>query len=206
MHHGISGQKWGVRNGPPYPLKSGMHSRAEKNAMMNKGHKKVSGIFRDESLTYHTKTHGDWRLGDDMASSQDAKYVFQNNRDDANNIEVIRTSKDESYDHYMSHDEITDKILDDRGSYYPSVGEYIGDQLSQGKNPFPGEEGYSEKLLDKINPGYGEPGTTNNCTFCSVAGEIAGRGFNVRARQAFSGLSHSDVEAIIMEATRFITL
>lgn len=31
-HHGIQGQKWGVRNGPPYPLKPGMHSAAEKRA------------------------------------------------------------------------------------------------------------------------------------------------------------------------------
>lgn len=29
-HHGIKGQKWGVRNGPPYPLKS--HSGSEKKA------------------------------------------------------------------------------------------------------------------------------------------------------------------------------
>ena len=29
-HHGITGQRWGVRNGPPYPLKPGAHSSAEK--------------------------------------------------------------------------------------------------------------------------------------------------------------------------------
>lgn len=29
-HHGIAGQKWGVKNGPPYPLKSSDHSSAEK--------------------------------------------------------------------------------------------------------------------------------------------------------------------------------
>lgn len=23
LHHGIKGQKWGVRNGPPYPLERG---------------------------------------------------------------------------------------------------------------------------------------------------------------------------------------
>lgn len=31
-HHGIKGQKWGVRNGPPYPLKEGSHSSGEKKA------------------------------------------------------------------------------------------------------------------------------------------------------------------------------
>lgn len=29
-HHGIQGQKWGVQNGPPYPLEPGDHSAAEK--------------------------------------------------------------------------------------------------------------------------------------------------------------------------------
>lgn len=31
-HHGIKGQKWGVINGPPYPLGSGDHSASEKKA------------------------------------------------------------------------------------------------------------------------------------------------------------------------------
>lgn len=31
-HHGILGQKWGKRNGPPYPLAAGKHSAAEKKA------------------------------------------------------------------------------------------------------------------------------------------------------------------------------
>lgn len=32
-HHGIDGQKWGHRNGPPYPLTFSKHSKAEKKAM-----------------------------------------------------------------------------------------------------------------------------------------------------------------------------
>jgi hypothetical protein len=32
QHHGILGQKWGKRNGPPYPLDSGDHSASEKKA------------------------------------------------------------------------------------------------------------------------------------------------------------------------------
>lgn len=30
-HHGISGQKWGVRHGPPYPLKNGFASKVKEN-------------------------------------------------------------------------------------------------------------------------------------------------------------------------------
>lgn len=32
-HHGIEGQKWGIRNGPPYPLGSGQRSKSEVRAM-----------------------------------------------------------------------------------------------------------------------------------------------------------------------------
>ena len=32
-HHGIKGQKWGKRNGPPYPLKGGDYSEAERKAL-----------------------------------------------------------------------------------------------------------------------------------------------------------------------------
>lgn len=55
-HHGIEGQKWGVKNGPPYPLDAGDHSEAEKRAMKkearkeskayNKANKEVSRVVR----------------------------------------------------------------------------------------------------------------------------------------------------------------
>ena len=39
-HHGIKGQKWGKRNGPPYPLSDAKHNKVVKRA--SKGSKKVS--------------------------------------------------------------------------------------------------------------------------------------------------------------------
>lgn len=35
-HHGILNQKWGVRNGPPYPLSGGQYSVSEKRAIYKK--------------------------------------------------------------------------------------------------------------------------------------------------------------------------
>lgn len=44
-HHGILGQKWGKRNGPPYPLGASDHSASEKKAgwqkSLDKGKKKA---------------------------------------------------------------------------------------------------------------------------------------------------------------------
>ena len=48
-HHGILGQRWGVQNGPPYPLKGGMHTDLE----MGRAKKKVgtlSGYFKEKKL------------------------------------------------------------------------------------------------------------------------------------------------------------
>lgn len=45
-HHGILGQKWHKRNGPPYPLDAGDHSKSEQNA----GYKKSLGGGRNEEL------------------------------------------------------------------------------------------------------------------------------------------------------------
>lgn len=46
-HHGIKGQKWGVRNGPPYPLNSKVHASVVKG----RGRGKVGGLFENGSQT-----------------------------------------------------------------------------------------------------------------------------------------------------------
>lgn len=48
-HHGIAGQKWGKRNGPPYPLAAGAHSAAEKKA----GWK--GSIYKDGKSTHFSR-------------------------------------------------------------------------------------------------------------------------------------------------------
>ena len=42
-HHGIRGQKWGVRNGPPYPLSADDHSARERKAGWRESLSKKSG-------------------------------------------------------------------------------------------------------------------------------------------------------------------
>lgn len=35
-HHGVEGQKWGVRNGPPYPLKESLSTRVGRKRAQNR--------------------------------------------------------------------------------------------------------------------------------------------------------------------------
>ena len=42
VHHGILGQKWGVKNGPPYPLGGGDYTQSERKAIYKEMQKKNS--------------------------------------------------------------------------------------------------------------------------------------------------------------------
>ena len=57
-HHGIVGQKWGVRNGPPYPLGGGDYTQSERTAIY-KQRKKKNSIYNkkhfDETLQTGTR-------------------------------------------------------------------------------------------------------------------------------------------------------
>lgn len=48
-HHGILGQKWGNRNGPPYPLGGGDYTAAEKKLSIQKD--AVETVFTIRSIS-----------------------------------------------------------------------------------------------------------------------------------------------------------
>lgn len=56
-HHGILGQKWGKRNGPPYPLGQEAHSASEKKAGWKKSLSKKAEVDRTSlKALYKTKS------------------------------------------------------------------------------------------------------------------------------------------------------
>lgn len=64
-HHGILKQKWGVRNGPPYPLRGGDYTPAQKKAIRNK---------RKSGNSIYNKKHFDEVLNADKTTLSTLSY------------------------------------------------------------------------------------------------------------------------------------
>ena len=50
-HHGILGQKWGVKNGPPYPLGDGAYSTSEKTKILKERRSEPKGRYSKPQFT-----------------------------------------------------------------------------------------------------------------------------------------------------------
>lgn len=82
-HHGIPGQKWGDRNGPPYPLDSKEHNevveRKEKKGLTDKQKKvlKTSATIVAACLV----TYGGYKLATSTKARSIANNILQGNKD-----------------------------------------------------------------------------------------------------------------------------
>lgn len=77
-HHGVAGQHWGDRNGPPYPLKPGDHSAAEKKAGWKKS----------------LENDGSWK-GRKKVARDSSKYLNQIDKKNAFNKRYLQDSNAE---------------------------------------------------------------------------------------------------------------
>lgn len=80
-HHGILGQKWGERNGPPYPLKGGDYTPTQKKAIKNK-RKAGNSIYNkkhfDEVLKADKTTLSTLSYDKDRTKGTDMFYATHN--------------------------------------------------------------------------------------------------------------------------------
>lgn len=76
-HHGILGQSWGHRNGPPYPLSSGKHSASEKKAGWRKSLKKKIGAIKAKRTKAKNKKDAEKRERLKKEHSKDPNTMYK---------------------------------------------------------------------------------------------------------------------------------
>ena len=90
-HHGVLGQKWGHRNGPPYPLHPDRHSAAEKKAGWQKSVKGGDGDVKKKNSQATIDRHG--RIQDEVASGKTG-YISRSTLEKAENSSRKRLNND----------------------------------------------------------------------------------------------------------------
>lgn len=75
QHHGIEGQQWYHKNGPPYPIEPGKHSAAEKRAMK----KDLKWVKKNESKIKKKAYSQSKKDIDEYASLLSQKYGLNKN-------------------------------------------------------------------------------------------------------------------------------
>lgn len=177
-HHGILGQKWGKKNGPPYPLDASDHSSSEKKAGWRKSLDKDSSTEDNKKKGLSDKQKKAIKIGAAVAVTALATYG------------TYRLAKSGKLDPYIASGKSKLNKLMEKKAGDTKIGEQkIGDILkeSASKTTVKGIKKFAkpESLADTIknvNPNRGNPAYKNNCTFCSVASYLRTKGYDVIAK------------------------
>lgn len=156
-HHGIKGQSWGVRNGPPYPLDQKTH-----NSVVNNQNKSTEKGLIPELVIGASMI---WSI-DSMINGPITRLVkrIKQNKKTNQSKELNDTLIGDIAEHKEFNKDIMPKEI---------VGEHsINDDMAA-VNPY-----YA---------GASVPGTTNNCVLCSFTYDLRRRGYDVTAKPSIEG-------------------
>ena len=124
VHHGIHGQKWGVHNGPPYPLDVNDHSAAEKKHLSEYGLSKEEKYRQREATA--TKKYYDREINRSRKKEKKLQDKFIKNSEKFGSDMDKATSKNRSEE---ATKKAVQKICQKYGIKQMKVQEKINDQI-----------------------------------------------------------------------------
>ena len=180
IHHGIAGQKWGKRNGPPYPLDYNDHSAAEKKGDYRFGgksdkplkkvvnpndHHALDGI--DKNFVVNTATSAVLKL--DPISALASVGV----RGAKASVGAVKAKKYEKEREKLETDKSTGFKLKDKNKQYTI-----------------------EDDAKRVNPSVNNfnTNTKSNCMLCTTTYDLRRRGYDVTANTASIGYNANDLK------------
>lgn len=195
VHHGILGQKWGKKNGPPYPLNASDHSASEKKAgwrkSLDKGGKSADNRKRKKQreirapekkgLTDKQKTA--LKVGAALAVTALAVYGGYKLKESGKLDELVEKGKNLTGD---ALGKIGDKPV---SSFDPApaqkVGSFPESAAKAAVNGFKalGHKETIHEAVTKVNPS----GANTNCRACSIASVLRMLGMDVEALGSVQG-------------------
>lgn len=181
-HHGILGQRWGKRNGPPYPLDSSDHSSSEKKAGWRKSLDKTASTKQNKGAEHHGLTDKQKKaikIGATVAVTALAAYG------------TYRLVKSGELDTLVSKgksvvDSLNGKKAGSADFGAQKVGDLLGEtqkaaQTIGGIKKLSKPESLAETLKN-VNPNLGNQDFANNCSACGIASFLRSIGYDVTAK------------------------
>lgn len=157
MHHGIKGQKWGVRNGPPYPLDSDVSSKVKNGATAKSKNEPKEGFIIASTLMGTVAAN----LAVVAITTGVTATVAL-----ANNAKAKKLDK-----------KVTDDIQNSKKD--PKTGLPLKSREYSEKEDL--------KYTNTHHKMIKNDGAVNNCVRCTNAYELRRRGYNVTAKLVNSG-------------------
>lgn len=189
-HHGIKGQHWGVKNGPPYPLDQKVSKRIKSGKNENRYEGKKVGIPHSAAAsgTYYTRSINDIKnMSWEEFHKQPESYKRQFRDTDLGLKEVNKFEygpDDWHFSNPLEHDDVKSLFNSNFKDEEYSKDRFftIDERLKRSIN----NNGFYDNLdaqdyLKRINRGYytdSTPDCKNNCSKCSDMVELLQRGLN----------------------------
>ena len=179
-HHGIDGQRWGSRNGPPYPLGNSQKSSAEKKAEKNEepglSKFKSSQRIKKAAIALHAVSAAALLPAAALFGPGGLMAVTAT---DVTSMSLLAVAAKQ---HYDAENEFAENFEPEKVNFKD-----LKKKESQGT---------PKTDMKACNEGYPAPGTVDNCTFCTAAFDMRRRGYDVRAQKATEGQLRSKTLAL----------